>query len=444
MTTITADEVVIDGLNKATGNKVRLDGFGLRINARKITIKNLIIENTKEFRYALLSTGDTEHLEITDSEVYDSYGVAIIGEVTDLILKRNIFSMVSNQSSTPTGRGMNIEKATHVMIGGNAEDANVFSNFGSTSGLLIDTILAGEISYNEFSGNSSSGLRARLVKDVNILNNHAYDNEQIGIFFSDATNVDFIENELENNGRGGLVLGLGTDIKIVENEMTNNGIYGLSVDEVDGLELRENDILNNRPLASGFGGFGILASGRCDNINVSENIVSDNADAGMSWDSIVVGTIESNTLEKNGSEGVEIDYGRDVEVLENTFNGHIPDGFRISRAVGLELKDNVITNTQSLANGFGGYGIRGSRRCDDIVVAGNIVSDNSNIGMRWDSVVVGIFEDNTLDQNTSGGLQLRYAQDVAIRHNSVSNTSSADGAPSAEGINLVIDHVQYY
>lgn len=242
-------------------------------------------------------------------------------------------------------------------------------------------------------GNMAYGLSWKAIvrndQDISIL-------EEFDVF------GDMTGNEIHHLHYGFYSYG-GFEMNISNNHIYENNVYGIDPhDDSDFLIIHNNNVHDN-------GKHGIICSKRCNNIEITDNISSNNGEHGIMLHYIVDHSIVTgNTANNNGDDGIAIYESNHNIVSGNTVEGN-SNGIRLSMGSSFNLIENntIRNNTDNGIRTFRGnddphrIAEDGVTACDRIsrsnTFKGNDISGSGNWPIRINDSDKNLFRDNTID-----------------------------------------------
>lgn len=238
--------------------------------------------------------------------------------------------------------------------------------------------------------NSSCGLRGIFVtSNYNTITKNIIDNCGDGIWLCDwyegSTYNIITNNTITDNWRCGIKMS-GSSNKIINNTITNNWFAGIEIgfgSYTYDSNISENTIIDNEE--------GIILWGS-DNINIYENVISNNNGKGIGSTGSDDGIICRNDIMNNKDEGIVLESGSNNVIYGNKIINN-KDGISVRSSKNNNITLNIISNNR--------YGIWLVLSSDNNVISGNdIIENNCGFylsGSSTNQVILNDFENNILN-----------------------------------------------
>jgi parallel beta-helix repeat protein len=254
------------------------------------------------------------------------------------------------------------------------------------------------ITGNTITSNGGSGIYLRYSH--NTITRNTISNNNYGIYLRGDVYYDFCinntitDNNISNNSYYGITLGSTHRNTIISNSLFNNGlsVYGSFLNNMD------NNLINGKPLVylenksdEIVTDAGQVILVRCNNINVN-NLNLSNASAGL----ILVDThnciISDNIILNNLDVGITLDDSKFNNLKGNTISNN-GESIRLVRSSGCNITNNIILN--NLDNGIKLYDSKFNN------LKGNTISNNG-IGINIQASKFNNINGNTISNNGKG------------------------------------------
>jgi parallel beta-helix repeat protein len=266
-------------------------------------------------------------------------------------------------------------------------DVYVHSGGQTFRGISLDNVQNGTVE-NAVLTDNGNGLVYWSSANLTFSGIEATSNHASGIYGAFGTNVTTTASTLSYNNNGMETSG-DVDAAIVGNDISSNQAHGIRAWYPEGIRVLDNSIL-------GSAGVGVYLNGAQD-VEIVNNTVAGGGNTGLVVRSSVQFSgssirIERNNISANGYNGIAVDQGRSVFIL-----------------------DNVISE-----NTYGGY----LQSLFSATVWGNTVSSNKGEGLRFAGLSYGTIEDNVFSGNGGAGLEIG-ASDSTVRGNQLVDNGDA-------------------
>lgn len=327
-------------------------------------------------------------------------------------IQNNIITGTTSSNVTYPGDGINIRlRSTNILNPSTAQlTASVISN--NTIGSETNAAL-GNTGRGIAISNDGKSLINDLTMDQNIVARNGGDGIQFNkLGDANITNVSITNSTLSTNGGDGLDITVAngnqtTTFAIADNEITNNAVSGIHL-EVQADSKIDADLTNN--LISGNTGDGIL-------VTEQVNDPTDQRD--------VTGVWIQNQILNNGGNGINLRgaYGNTSTLIigQNGF-----DGF-----------GNTLGNT---IDGNTGFGIA-SNAVGVASINNNTITNNTGGGVQIQSLLafgnIITLDQNLIGNNQGDGLELRASNTAFLSVTATGNSIVANGGRGVDSLNQV-------
>jgi len=439
--------------NTLTGNNITDSWHGIRLddssNNNTLTGNNIIYVMPCDWWWEAIAkaTDDSDGIVlfnslnniITGNSITGSWhGIRLNNSLNSIISENNIMDTFDNGIVLINSSNNNISGNS---ISGNRDDGIVFygpsNNNTITDNTITDNIengiIVGESLNNTISGNTITGNRHYGIVLINSSNNNTLS-----------------ENTITNNTLGGIILSGSQNNDLTSNTVLNN-LEGIILENAPSSTLRNNTI-NNNTRNFGVHGWGDLINYRQD-IDISNTIngnpifyLMDQIDD--AFDGIAMGFLGvvnstnltfSNLNITNNIQGVLLAGSNNITIRNSSFSYNL-DGIYLIESNGINIHGNAISdntnsgicligpsNNNTLSentitnNTLGGIILSGS---SDNTISGNTISDNV-----WGGIILSGSSDNTISENSITGnvdaILLWDSSNNAITDNTITDNTNS-------------------
>lgn len=231
-------------------------------------------------------------------------------------------------------------------------------------------------------------------------------------------------------GLDGIFLDNVNNVQITDNTVTNNIYYGININNGVGNTINSNTVTRNNDT-------GIQLNNGSNDNNVSANTITDNRGIGIGIRSESDdNTVSGNTVYNNFFGIWDYGYGHRNTITDNTITNNIWDGIRLWHAYNDTVSGNILTKN--------GEGIQ-IRNANDNTVTGNIITNSENYGVTIRFASAGnVISGNTIKGSIYYGIMIHYseARGNVISGNTITGTVFYDGILLTDGTsdNIVLDN----
>ncbi|MFW9928837.1 MAG: right-handed parallel beta-helix repeat-containing protein, partial [Candidatus Thorarchaeota archaeon] len=332
------------------------------------------------------------------------------------IIGNKVYSNHDEGVSVLDSQSVSIEKNT---VYNNGYNGVLFQNVHSSSiignNLSLNGILVGLLPLSSINARLSilgiqvslgSGIYLDPSYDNVIQSNTLNQNHDEGIFVQDSENTTISSNNINNNGFNGIFFQNSNKSLIEGNTISLNGIL---------VGLVPQSQLDLRASISGLEvslGSGIYLDPSNDNV-IRSNIVHDNHDEGVLIEASQHVTIDTNTLFKNGFNGLSFINTSSSSITNNnvSFNGIL-----VGLVPQTQVNARLSLTGMKVSLGSGIY----LDPSDNNVVSGNIVHDNHDEGVLVYGSTNVQLDNNGIFKNGFSGVSLINTSYSSITGNNVS------------------------
>ncbi len=205
-------------------------------------------------------------------------------------------------------------------------------------------------------------------------------------------------------------------VTITNVTVSGNARVGITVSDSSEATITGSKVLDTLPNASGAFGYGIDISVN-SKATIRENTVSGNTGVGISVIERSEAVIEGNQItdqKPDGSGvrgyGIAVQLGSKAEIRNNTLTRNTDVAIYATERAEVLIDGNQIADTQPMAFGFRGWGIR--------------------VGFLSKGTVI----NNTLTNNSGVGIYITDNTEALVENNTITGMKSAPGSPYASGI----------
>ncbi|HYD47542.1 MAG TPA: right-handed parallel beta-helix repeat-containing protein, partial [Terriglobales bacterium] len=298
------------------------------------------------------------------------------------------------------------------------------------------------ISGNGAEGNAGAGIFVDRAAGGVIAGNRVLDNDFIGIQVRRSVAVSVDQNIASTNGGSGIRIdvdpqqtGVAEDFQVSNNLLEDNADAGLAILGGGTVRVETNTIRR-----SGGTGLSIDSSGIPVAATVRDNTVLGNGADGIAATGIEGGNFSSNVTSGNRGTGLRVRRGSALIVSGNTAENNDQTGIDIGSGDGPNPVRVVSVRANSVREN-GGTGINVAGR-EQIQVADNVLQRNlgAGIAIGGDAGSVVITDFNRVDAARAEGILVSQAATILLRSNDVSGSLEAGVRLSAIGAATVIDN----
>jgi hypothetical protein len=255
-----------------------------------------------------------------------------------------------------------------------------------------------------------------------------------GIDIQASTAITIRNNRITGHSFNGIRIGVNsTGVVITENLLADNGQRGLSVSGDSEVTVTQNILRQNANRGMN------LTTSRA---TIVGNLFERNGERGVGINTNSTATFTHNTARQNGADGFIISFGSTAELTGNTSTDNGGNGVTIFQGSTATLTGNTIAN-----NAFMGIDMSSGSRA---ILTGNTIEDNSILGI-WsrDPGTTLLAQDNTLRRNRGNGIFLAEETTATISGGSITLSGGngmylAGGATATLGLDsggpLVLSH----
>ncbi|MHA1499180.1 MAG: NosD domain-containing protein [Promethearchaeota archaeon] len=242
--------------------------------------------------------------------------------------------LLNNNCSFNNEDGIRLKDSTNITIECNtlthnerrglfltSSSGNTIINNTATHNRGTQSVFFSTSSDNDFFGNnvSNNSLRGIWLQSSstrnNIFHNIFKNNGETGIFLSDSPNNTFSYNNITNNAYFGINLNNGHNTNIINNLINNNKKSGIAIYD----NCYDSIILENILEENENNGILISTSHQSNRIQIANNNISKNYDAGIYFDNTGDNNVSGNIIKNNNNYGMII-YANYVNGNNHIFN----------------------------------------------------------------------------------------------------------------------------
>ena len=415
-------------------------------------LENLIIEGRCPELVQVVGDGTETMIEasgpvgltISGITVKNSFLGMHVTAASSTVIKNNTF--IDNILTAVYFEGGETNTITGNQIQGTKSESNGSGTLQSFTGgsVFLTSTESAEISGNQITDGERQGIRVQLTHDVAISDNTVDSSTNAGISLVNSNGVisrNTIINTIPDSEKPYLGMGIWLtdcgETTISENIVEDNSFNGIYTINTPA-QISHNQVRRTKMTSDGLHGEGIGVTSQSSGIyqvTISQNEVEENHGVGIIVNYVggeVSGNNVTNTQPYGSGDrgyGIGIGYCDSIVVADNVLTLNSSVGLQIGGSI-CEARGNSITQTQPDGNGEHGHGLEVTDGSQITIHENNVISDSTGCGLVIDSSS-GVIDNNTIkntqalpDGNFGYGIQISNVTDLTLTNNTVTENTT--------------------